>query len=258
MILTEGAGKFGRLLWAMNWQAKVDRLGPDMPEYTDEDFGRVQPVRRKGALGPPDQHRPRRRPDRLRRRLPGGSGDAVVERLDGDVRRLLRAPEPDGTSLLRSGTTTSRVVQACVCGGGCTDIATISLPERSRGHAQLSVSGNGSVAVVSFTAWGLGSAPTGPYPDIECLSLTGQVLATLPHGLAEVDATGQMVVLQEGRARAGRAGACRHRQSGHGRSHLGRTRVAPRVRLRVAAGDQSCQIRGGAPAQGRPLFGATR
>ena len=196
MILTEGAGKFGRLLWAMNWQAKVDRLGPDMPEYTDEYFLHVQPVRRKGALGPPDQHRPRRRPDRLRRHLPGGSGDAVVERLDGDERRLLRAPEPDGGSLLKSGTTTSRVVQTSSAAAPARTSRQSRSPsgpwthpahrERQRQRRRHQPTRGASAA----------RRPT--YPDIKCLSLTGQVLATMPHGLAQVDATGQMVLLQEG------------------------------------------------------------
>jgi hypothetical protein len=194
VILTEGVGKFGRLLWAMNWQAKVDRLGPDTPEYTDEYFSTFSPSGGKALWS---------------RQTNGLDGNPIASAgaYQADLTTLASSAwtdtnvdcfeRPNRTVFaLKGGTTTSRVVQACVCGGACTDIATITVPD-GRWIPQLSVSANGSVAVVSH-AWGLGSAPTA-YPDITCLSLTGQVLATMPFGLAQVDATGQMVLLQEGR-----------------------------------------------------------
>jgi hypothetical protein len=196
VIQTDGVDKFGRLLWTMDWQAKVDRLGSDMPTYTDEYLTTFDPTGGKAAW---------------QRQTNGLDGNPVVSKGSFEMDFATRTTaafsasswecfgRPDDLDFIID----NGAVKACVCGtGACTTLTT--LPTLEVGYLpSLLVSANRSVVVVKYD-WTRNALPT-TYPDILCLSATGKLLATVPAAVPEVDATGQLVVVREQRS-PGRVG----------------------------------------------------
>ena len=87
-------------------------------------------------------------------------------------------------------------VQACACGSGsCTTIATLPPLDDGGWLPQLIVNANRSVVVVEYV-WPLNRLPFS-FPEVKCLSATGQLLASLPAGTPTVDDSGQLVLLRE-------------------------------------------------------------
>ena len=56
-------------------------------------------------------------------------------------------------------------------------------------------SGDGKTLLITY-AWGRNARPT-TFPEIKCFSASGAVLASLPHGTATMDPTGQILLYRE-------------------------------------------------------------
>jgi hypothetical protein len=197
VILTEGiGGRLGRLLWSMDWQTKVDRLGADTPEYTEEYFQRFNPSGSKvlwsrqtnGLDGQPIVYAGAYAMD-----FAGMTSGAWM----GPSWDCFERPNEVAFSLASSlSSTADRKLQACNCATGlCSDIATLPIPEQGwvPGFAK---SANRGIAVISW-GWSLNRREV-LYPEVKVFDATGKVLATMPYGIAEVDATGRMMLFNEG------------------------------------------------------------
>jgi hypothetical protein len=88
------------------------------------------------------------------------------------------------------------MLQSCNCGdGACTTIA--MLPALESGWiSQLIMNADRRTVMVTH-AWARNARPL-TSPDMLCYSASGQLLATFPQGAAELDATGQIVLLRAG------------------------------------------------------------
>jgi hypothetical protein len=88
---------------------------------------------------------------------------------------------------------TGNAVQSCNCGDGtCREIA--ALPVLAREWVpRLRVSVDRRTVVVTYE-WMSAMAPTNP-PEILCLRASGEVITRVPWGMADVDETGQMLLV---------------------------------------------------------------
>jgi hypothetical protein len=191
VIQSDGVNEFGRLLWSMDWQVNINRIGTDMPTYTDEYLQGFDPSGEKLVWS---------------RQTNGLDGKPVsyVGAYEVDFAAMTAAAwtGTDFDCYGRATDTSFRLtpgggaVQACACGSGtCTTIATLPAVDDAGWTPQLIVSANRKVVVVGY-AWPLNRLPFS-FPEVQCLSATGQLLASLPAGTPMVDDTGQLVLLRE-------------------------------------------------------------
>jgi hypothetical protein len=186
VILTDGVGRYGRLLWSMDWQAKITRFGAQMPEYTDEYFLGFDATGTKAVW---------------QSQTNGNDGQPIVYAgaYQIDFASMIAGPfsgpfecfEDPSRSTFKID---AGALQTCPCGGAaCTTIAT--LPALENGwfpNVQASADGK---TLITY-AWGRNAAPK-IFPDIKCFSASGAVLATLPYGTASMDPTGQILLYRE-------------------------------------------------------------
>ena len=118
MIQTDGVGRYGRLLWSMDWQAKITRFGARMPEYTDEYFLGFDPTETKAIW---------------QSQTNGNDGQPIVYvgAYQIDFGSMIVGPfsgpsECFGQPSLSTYKVDSGNVQVCPCSGAaCTTIATL-------------------------------------------------------------------------------------------------------------------------------------
>ena len=192
VIQTDGVNQFGRLLWSMDWAANITRFGSDMPTYNDEYLQTFDPSGGKATWS---------------RQTNGLDGKPIVYAGAFEVDfASMAAGAWSGTDFACYGRPTDDLsykltaggdaVQACACGSGtCTTIATLPAVSDAGWSPRLIVSANRKVVVVGYD-WPLNRLPAS-FPQVTCLSATGQLLASLPAGTPMVDDTGQLVLLRE-------------------------------------------------------------
>jgi hypothetical protein len=84
-------------------------------------------------------------------------------------------------------------VQSCSCGDGtCHAIATLPVVSEGGWSPRLLVSDDRQAIVVAYD-WPLNRQPTS-YPDLVALRASGDVIARIPFGFAQLDATGTLLL----------------------------------------------------------------
>lgn len=188
VLQTDGVGRYGRLLWSMDWQARITRFGATMPEYTDEYFLGFDPTETKAVW---------------QSQTNGNDGQPIVyvgayqiDFASGLVGPFSGTTECFGRPSQSTFKIDSGAVQSCPCSGAaCSTIAT--LPALENGWTpSIQRSADGNALLITY-GWARNAAPRAPFPDIKCFSASGAVLATLPYGTATMDPTGQIVLYRE-------------------------------------------------------------
>ena len=127
-------------------------------------------------------------------------------------------------------------LQSCACGDNtCTTIATLPAVPQSGWLPRLLVSADRRTVVVGYD-WGLNSLPTS-YPEIVALRANGDVIGRFSFGFAELDDTGQLLLIRPWLP-GGRDASAWNREPGRGNGHLARSAANSGNPLRVIALDR--------------------
>jgi hypothetical protein len=183
---------YGELFWAVDWQGRVTKLGADMPMYVSE---YLRGFDRTGARAI------------LSRQHNGGDGRTdYLGDFEIDLGTNVVTPwsGPEFSCFGRPGEVAFKIeagaVRACACSDGtCRALATLPTVPTTPGvlagwSPRLLVSADRRTVVVTYE-WQSQIAP-GSFPEILCLRASGEVIARLPWGLAELDDTGQMLLIR--------------------------------------------------------------
>jgi hypothetical protein len=183
---------YGELFWAVDWQGRVTKLGADMPMYVSEYLRGFDPTGARAILS--RQHN-------------GGDGrtDYLGDfEIDLGTNTVTPWSGPEFSCFGRPGEAAFKIdsgaVHACSCSDGtCRALATLPPVPTTPGvltgwSPRLLVSADRRTVVVTYE-WISQIAP-GSFPEILCLRASGEVITRLPWGLAELDDTGQLLLIR--------------------------------------------------------------
>jgi len=177
---------YGLLLWAVDWQGSVTRFGSDMPMAVDETLHGFDPGAAKAVFS----------------RQANGSDGQPTSYLGGFAFDFAaKASTPwngiDFTCFGRPSEVAFRIVgstvQSCSCADStCQAIAT--LPALTESWVPVLLVSDDRQTIVVDYQWPFQRAPTS-FPDILALRASGQMIARLSFGFAQMDNTGRLLVL---------------------------------------------------------------
>jgi hypothetical protein len=184
-VISTSWQNYGMLLWTVDWQGRVAPFKSDMPMFVSETLQAFDPAGTKAAWS------------RTGNGTGGASGDLGAFEIDLATNASTSWSGPDFSCFGRPGQIAFRIagnaVQSCNCGDGtCRDIATLPVLPRDW-VPRLRVSADRRTVVVIYE-WQSAMAPTNP-PEILCLRASGEVIARVPWGMADMDETGQMLLV---------------------------------------------------------------
>ena len=201
-VVLQAAGTVlqSRLLYSMDWQGNIARFGSQTPRFTDEYLHAVDPSGQRVLWSS---------------QANGRDGMSAMHIGTYEMSLVGTAIAPwDGTDEACFGRPTEKTfklsgtaLQSCNCSDGtCATIAT--LPASPSGWTTTLITNADRRTVLVRPDWLLGSSVPAPRPDILCYNAAGALLATIPWGGAELDDTGQIVLVRGavGSTNAGQSG----------------------------------------------------